>query len=141
MTTIDSKTLIGKLAAYPSNSIDVESLLDIIQSIMPANATIEEPVPDDEWLGFGKIRKLTIEAPSNKFEEFNKDGSRVVVREYFRALEDSQPGDEVLVKIQPGLGPISIQKNICSMLGTVKNPKFNHFTTSRTSGGILVNFT
>lgn len=136
---INTKELIGKLAAHPENDITIDQLLSLVsRMIHPPKANA---APEPEWIGLNRIRKLTISAPAHKYAPFDANGKTTIVRDYFRIIEQAEPGDEVLVEIQAGLGAISLQKNICSLLGTTKNPKFAHFTTSRVSEGVMVTFT
>jgi hypothetical protein len=135
---INTKELIGKLAAHPENDMELETLLSIVaHMINPPKASVP---PEPEWIGLNRIRKMTISAPAAKYAPFDAKGKATIVRDYFRIIEQAEPGDEVLVEVQTGLGPVSLQKNICSLLSTTKNPKFTHFKTSRTSEGVVVSF-
>lgn len=137
---LNTKELIGKLAAHPDNDMELENLLAIIARMINPPKPVADLPPEPEWIGLNRIRKMTISAPATKYAPFDANGKATIVRDYFRIIEQAEPGDEVLVEIQAGLGAISLQKNICSLLGATKNPKFTHFKTSRVSEGVMVTF-
>jgi hypothetical protein len=130
-TTFNKQSIINKLQQFELDEVNVVDLELMLREIY------EE---DNTWFGLPTPNRYQIAAPQEVYSEYDAQGSKVVVRNYFRSLGDAKPGDEVLVGVQLGLQPATVQKNICGLLDTTKNKQFKRYRTTRTSDGILVTF-
>ena len=129
--TFNKQSIITKLQQRAEDVLSVEDMQVLLQEVYD---------DDNVWLGLPTANRYRIDAPQDMYSEYDAHGQKVVVRNYFRSLSDANSGDEVLVGVQPGLQPATVQKNICGLLDTTKNKKFKRFRTSKTSEGILVTF-
>lgn len=134
MTTINVKQLILQLIDHKNEQVTIEELADMCVLLNPP------PSPNIDWLGIAPKRYSVIKAPTIPYSTTRSNGKPTVVRDYFRALADCEPNDEVLVEIQPGLQLAAVQKNVRSFLDTVPNHKWNSVSTAKASNGVLVKF-
>ena len=141
--TVNVKSLLVKLLDVTEPNITYQAIADIVAEVKEAElhqAALAQAESEKDWLGLPVTRKYTIKAPAHAYQEYDATGKRVVVRDYFREITNATYGDEYLVEVQQGLQPATIQKNVDSLLKSVKNKSFGTFKTTCTSDGILVSF-